>query len=165
MTRFTNRGLHWTIRTAAMLLMVGVSALSAKGRGDTSPMRCDIWCENGLGECDSLYHACTADGSDNAKNGHDDCRQGAWTTAGNGHHNCVPDPELAQTQPEVIQLVTGALDESNADQLTDLLAKGPATIHVNQGRGAIQVLDCRGDVVAHLPAPAALLSALHPATR
>jgi hypothetical protein len=106
--------------------------------------------------CSSGWHVAW-DGEDNVWAGGthpDDCHPQSCSNA----HGLCPAPEAEFTTAELITLAESAAAASEVSHLIGLI--GDEQVALNARRAAIQVTNCRGEVVAHLPVPAEIAVAL-----
>jgi len=122
-------------------------------------VECELQCNNGCftGQHDAIDVG--ESGRNAMRNGGahpeppDNCFSGSCDTKhGPVWPECdVPVSPETLTQPELIESVRLAVLAKDAARLGTLTAKYPSWIKLNQERAAIQVANCKGRVVAHLP--------------
>ena len=120
---------------------------------------CELQCNDGclIGEHDALDVG--ESGRNAMRNGGahpeppDNCFSGSCDTKhGPVWPECdVPVSPETLTQPELIESVRPAVLAQDAGRLGTLAAKYPSWVRLNRERAAIQVANCKGRVVAHLP--------------
>jgi hypothetical protein len=137
-----------SVGAAVIGTSLGVSALG----------ECDVRCSH-PGDCPSDWHDAWDDEDPNAmRNGgaHIDyqCRSGTCDVK---HGPLCGGDHFAATD---LELLRGALAVNNVGRATSVLRTHGTQTLVNVERLAVQVVDCNGVVVAHLPVPVSMVKAL-----
>ena len=150
--RMLSRIAHWGIRLASVGLVMGFASFS-----QPAIQACDgFYCINADNGCTANEHYGYT-GSTGTRGGatHFDCYSG---TCDDHHPQCI---EVPAAQLDALEQAAIAGDQAKVKSMLE----EHQTLTVNIERSALQLLDCGGNVVAHVPAPATLIRELSAAAQ
>jgi hypothetical protein len=141
---------HWGIRLAAVGVALGFGGLSQPA----VQAACDnIYCVSGQNGCNSNEHyAYTSTFGTRQGIEHFECV--SQFSCDSGHPQC--DLNLPAEELDVLEHSATAGDRAKVESI---LNEYPS-LTVNVERSALQQLDCRGNVIAHIPVPLTLINGL-----
>ena len=152
-----------TVSCAAVAVALSAGVLGVSGNERTVPggqSTCTLQCSSGeVAGCsiEPVWHRAIETEYD--KNGagepHADCHEGTCSQ----WHPCPPS---GGGQPDLPAQIDAAVEARDVATLAKALADPSSTVRLNLDRQAVQVLDCRANVVAHFPVPSELVNRLRP---
>lgn len=92
--------------------------------------------------------------------GHFYCSAIGSCLMGHQDHSWVGSCEAGGLEQPDLDLLTGAVEDSNSSVLRTLIASHPQTVLISRTRGTVQVVGCNGHISVQLPIGPTLLSDL-----